>query len=235
MSPTTERGNVVQVELAVQHPACWVIEVSDETEADVLGRQINQTSDRRANCHVTLVADKKREVGEAVEVVDSSQYTFSIGEMPTGVRPSAKGNATKDLLIEHDPRTQVSHDFTSRGFVYAAPVDVRDGIEYWTLLTTRSRRAIAEALDEIRDERAATIDLVSLTDISGRVEGELPLFRLSPRQREVFQLARKEGYYRQPKRATAPELAAELGITTSTFHEHLHRAEEKLLDRSAGV
>jgi predicted DNA binding protein len=58
------------------------------------------------------------------------------------------------------------------------------------------------------------------------------LSRLSPRQREVFQLARTSGYYRQPKRATATDLASMLGITTSTFHEHLHRAEEKLLDRS---
>jgi hypothetical protein len=31
---------------------------------------------------------------------------------------------------------------------------------------------------------------------------------------------------------TAGDLAEELGITTSTFHEHLHKAEEKLLDLS---
>jgi hypothetical protein len=31
---------------------------------------------------------------------------------------------------------------------------------------------------------------------------------------------------------TAGDLAEELNITTSTFHEHLHKAEEKLLDLS---
>jgi predicted DNA binding protein len=31
---------------------------------------------------------------------------------------------------------------------------------------------------------------------------------------------------------TANELAAELGVTTSTVHEHLHKAEAKLLDTS---
>ena len=58
------------------------------------------------------------------------------------------------------------------------------------------------------------------------------MYRLSPRQREVFQLARQRGYYTRPKRATARDLAAELDVTTSTVHEHLHKAEQKLLDLS---
>lgn len=48
----------------------------------------------------------------------------------------------------------------------------------------------------------------------------------------MFELARQRGYYHSPKWATASELANELRITTSTFHEHLHKAEEKILDRS---
>ena len=64
------------------------------------------------------------------------------------------------------------------------------------------------------------------------LSGELPLSRLSPRQREVFQLARQSGYYAHPKAATASDLADELGVTTSTVHEHLHKAEQKLLDLS---
>jgi predicted DNA binding protein len=92
---------------------------------------------------------------------------------------------------------------------------------------------IETSLDQIRDAEAARVDLVGITEVGGRPgPGELPLFRLSPRQREVIQLARRSGYYAHPKETTAGDLAAELGVTTSTIHEHLHKAEEKLLNLS---
>jgi len=90
---------------------------------------------------------------------------------------------------------------------------------------------IQGALDKVRDSESAAIDLIGITETGNQAgEGTLPLSQLSPRQREIFQLARRRGYYKQPKTVTAGNLAAELDITTSTLHEHLHRAEEKLLD-----
>ncbi|SEP10384.1 HTH DNA binding domain-containing protein [Halogranum amylolyticum] len=92
---------------------------------------------------------------------------------------------------------------------------------------------IQSLLDEIRDEREAEIFVESIARASrAETPDSLPLDLLSHRQREVFQLARKRGYYQHPKAITAGELAAELGITTSTFHEHLHKAEAKVLDLS---
>lgn len=229
-------GTAVRVELAVQHPECWVIEVSEEADVGLLGRGVYETGDRRANSHVTVFADRQAAVEEAVEVAQASSHTFSVAEMVTGphqVTPTAPGSASTELLIEHDPQKQVSHAFLSRGFVYAAPVDIRDGTEHWTLLTHHDRPTIQTALDEVRDRESATIDFIGISDVSNQAgEGTLPLYRLSARQREVFQLARRRGYYRQPTETTAREIAVELGITTSTFHEHLHRAEEKLLDLS---
>ncbi|WP_123623081.1 helix-turn-helix domain-containing protein [Halorubrum sp. CSM-61] len=67
---------------------------------------------------------------------------------------------------------------------------------------------------------------------AGRGQGPLPLDRLSARQRETFDLARERGYYAWPRKVSPETLATELGITTSTFHEHLRKAEEKLFDRS---
>lgn len=233
---TVENGNAVRVELAVQHPECWVIEVSEEADVGLLGRGVYETGDRRANSHVTVFADRQAAVEEAVEVAEASPHTFSVAEMTAGsqqVIPTAPGSASTELLIEHDPQKQVSHAFLSRGFVYAAPVDIRDGLEHWRLLTHHDRPTIQTALDEVRDRESARIDFTGITEISNQAsEGTLPLYRLSPRQREVFQLARQRGYYCQPKGTTAGELADELEITTSTFHEHLHRAEEKLLDLS---
>jgi len=52
---------------------------------------------------------------------------------------------------------------------------------------------------------------------------------LTRRQREVLETAHAMGYFTHPKGANAGEVAAQLGITTSTFTEHLSAAQSKLL------
>lgn len=56
------------------------------------------------------------------------------------------------------------------------------------------------------------------------------LHRLTPRQREVVELAYLSGYFESPKRTGAETLADELGFSTSAFHQHLRRAERKLFE-----
>ncbi|MFB6153412.1 MAG: helix-turn-helix domain-containing protein [Halodesulfurarchaeum sp.] len=52
---------------------------------------------------------------------------------------------------------------------------------------------------------------------------------LTQRQREVLETAYEMGYFQHPKGANAGEVAESLGITTSTFTEHLAAAQSKLL------
>ncbi|WP_254763177.1 helix-turn-helix domain-containing protein [Natrinema marinum] len=52
---------------------------------------------------------------------------------------------------------------------------------------------------------------------------------LTDRQLEVLETAHRMGYFEHPKRANAGEIAAELGITGTTFTEHLAAAQTKLL------
>lgn len=52
---------------------------------------------------------------------------------------------------------------------------------------------------------------------------------LTDRQREVLETAHDMGYFDHPKGANAGEVAAELGITASTFTEHVAAAQTKLL------
>lgn len=52
---------------------------------------------------------------------------------------------------------------------------------------------------------------------------------LSERQSEVVTAALRGGYYEWPRETDAETLAADLGITHSTFLEHLRKAERQLL------
>jgi hypothetical protein len=84
----------------------------------------------------------------------------------------------------------------------------------------------------VSSEEDVEMDVRGITSPEGFVSGPLPLDGLSPRQREVFQLAREQGYYASPAESSAAELANQLDISASTLHEHLQKAEEKLLDLS---
>ncbi|MDS0300667.1 helix-turn-helix domain-containing protein [Halogeometricum sp. S1BR25-6] len=54
--------------------------------------------------------------------------------------------------------------------------------------------------------------------------------KLTDRQREVLETAYRMGYFERPKGANATEIAAELGISQSTFTEHLVTAQRKILE-----
>lgn len=82
-------------------------------------------------------------------------------------------------------------------------------------------------------ERFPDVDVRSLLQppLSDSPEDEVFVDRgsLTDRQHEVLRLAYDRGYFERPKRANATELAAELGISQSTFTEHLVAAQRKLL------
>ncbi|MFC7157444.1 helix-turn-helix domain-containing protein [Halomarina halobia] len=54
--------------------------------------------------------------------------------------------------------------------------------------------------------------------------------RLTDRQREVLRTAYDMGYFEHPKGANAGEVAAAIGISPSTFAEHLATAQRKVMD-----
>ncbi|WP_136715974.1 bacterio-opsin activator domain-containing protein [Halorientalis salina] len=78
------------------------------------------------------------------------------------------------------------------------------------------------------------------TDLSKKRERELPAeslpaFRsslrenLTEKQAAVLQAAYHAGYFEWPRGSTAEELADAIGITSPTLHNHLRRAQQKLL------
>lgn len=232
MSPDPEP---LRVTLSVWHPGCWTIQTTERTDVGVLGRVVATTTGDRTTSLVTLYADRRSELDDGEAAIRSFSQVHSVTPVPettlgSAARTAEPGNATRDLLIDHDASAQISGAFLSREFVTARPVDTHDGRERWSLLTTRSRDAVHDALARIEAEWDADITVEGLTRTSDAA-GEAPfsLTSLSARQREVFELARARGYYEWPKQVTGTELADELDIATATLHEHLHKAEAKLL------
>lgn len=64
---------------------------------------------------------------------------------------------------------------------------------------------------------------------AGTTLEEMPAETLTDRQWEVIETAFERGYYEWPRECTGEEVAAELGISSATFSEHVQTAERKLL------
>ncbi|MFC6725251.1 helix-turn-helix domain-containing protein, partial [Halobium palmae] len=91
--------------------------------------------------------------------------------------------------------------------------------------------AVRAALEAVRAEMDADVAVDHIASLGEGVgSGIFHDDGLSERQREVFELARKRGYYTWPREVSASDLADELALSKATVLEHLRKAEAKLLD-----
>ena len=220
------------VSIDLWYPDCWEIAVTERIDVGLLGYGIYMTGEEVATLF-SMYANDQVTIADGVEAVASSKHVHSVSEIASGFRRTTvpkPGNAIRELLVIHDGSKQISQPLTSKGFVCTGPIDIRDGREYWKLVTNHDRDEVRKQFDILREEMNAEINIRSMTQASGQnAVTTLPIDRLTKRQLEVFQLARENGYYGYPKETSAGELAAELSITTSTLHEHLHKIEAILL------
>jgi hypothetical protein len=108
------------------------------------------------------------------------------------------------------------------GIVPAFPYTIRNGELLFTTTTTAERLSrLAESL------RSLGIPF-DVTSVAGT--GDEPSL-LTERQRQFVETAVEAGYYDTPRGCTLTELAAEIGVASSTASRILHRAEERLVKR----
>lgn len=96
----------------------------------------------------------------------------------------------------------------------------------------------AETFEQLQEVTAALRDRFPSMDVQQLLQPPLSgtpedrrfvnCGKLTDRQQEVLRTAYREGYFERPRDANATELAEELGISQSTFAEHLTAAQRKL-------
>ena len=117
------------------------------------------------------------------------------------------------------------------------PVLHREGAEFIDVLapTRQTLRRVVARLAKVGDidvERVIDVDassigvVVRLPDITSA---------LSRRQLDALRAAIEGGYYDSPRRISTRELAAALGVSPSTFQEHLRKVQAAVMERFAHV
>lgn len=116
-----------------------------------------------------------------------------------------------------------------------ANVDVRDGQLAVTLNLpdAEALREVVTILSEVSD----TVEVLYLVRDANEDESD-PIVvdrgQLTDRQREVLEVAYDAGYFEYPRQSSAGEVAERLGISRSTFAEHLAAAQSRLFETITG-
>ncbi|APE94533.1 helix-turn-helix domain-containing protein [Halodesulfurarchaeum formicicum] len=193
---------------------------------------------------------------ESPDACRITQYLGDAGDAKSiswSVAPES-GRITEEFAVEGDPDIEEATQVFSYGdrsvyrfqreqaeccpcgIVQDFDVPVRD---VRTVDGTLHFAIYVEDMDELREvvigvrNTFPDVRIVRIVRAQEAGEGDLVLVdrgELTDRQREVLETAHRLGYFDHPKGANAGEVADELGITTSTFTEHLAAAQSKLLN-----
>lgn len=212
---------VVEIELTVQKPVYPFVGVSDEERcrvelANIMPRPDGQYAEffnvigappGRVACH----ADTYETVETSLlsERDDGGLFEFVVS-----------GNCPAYRLAELGALPQTVEGVDGRGRI-VAEVPLRYDPSAVTAQFLEEYSDFELIAKRTRDTHAS---MLTPSTLQQSVLGDL-----TDRQREVLQTAFEMGYYEWPRDCTAQDVADELGITSTTFSEHVFAAERKVL------
>ncbi|WP_254765925.1 helix-turn-helix domain-containing protein [Salinilacihabitans rarus] len=199
-----------------------------------------------ADCPVALAS---AETGKAVDDVARSSRPTTDGAVLEEFRVTGDGNGVDAGTVGVDVEPVTESETES---VYRFERDWREGCVCDVIESCGTPVASVRADDGALLVSLRSGDLESISDIVGDLKGQfegvhlrelaetgdgsssdlvlVDRGRLTDRQREVLETAHEMGYFEYPKRSNAGEVAEALGISGSTFAEHLAAAQRKLMD-----
>lgn len=130
--------------------------------------------------------------------------------------PNATTLALMELTREHELVLDTPIEYNSDGSIRVSVIGQDDVVQ----------KAIDHVPDNVR------LELEQLSDYDPELRELSSL--LTERQREILDAAVEVGYYQVPRKATHEDIAALVGISTTTVGEHLRKIEARLLSEIAG-
>lgn len=222
----------IELTLDIWHPQCWTLHITEDTDVTLLGHGL-YTSEKSIYGLFTASATSLKKADIAINETRNSSLTENVWElskMGPDTKTATLGTATRGFLAEWGVETgeNIVYSLVSHEFIPRRTYRMHGGREQWSVVTTMDRTMAREELADVRAEMDADIQIQRISSQGRRPSGPHQLDVLSPRQREIFELACQRGYYDWPRNVSVTNLAEELGITKATVSEHLRKAESRL-------
>ncbi|MEF8900314.1 MAG: bacterio-opsin activator domain-containing protein [Halovenus sp.] len=210
----------LELEFEVTDRSCLAVGVSAATECYCEVEHSTTTRDGEYLMFLSAEGASSEDVSTAAEALDPVVETRIIEETADGCRLEVvKTDTAAEAMMDIGAtvRTAAAEDGVGT-LVVEAPIstDVREVVDAYTTESPGSR-------------------LVAKREIDGRpepVDGSDQRLRteLTERQYSVLQAAYYAGYYDWPRESTAEDVASSLGLSSATLHQHLRKAERKMIE-----
>ncbi|RQG98563.1 helix-turn-helix domain-containing protein [Natrarchaeobius oligotrophus] len=209
----------IRAEIKIDDPPdCVVTRVAEEAGGRIhsLSKSTNPTECERVTEEFVLEADEYPDEFD-LDVDLSPVFSYGSGSVYRFSRELGRGCPCETIERFDSPVVDVRAQGTSLYLTFhAADMEGLQAIigELRDAYANLDVKRLLQSEQEHTDGNLVFVDRSTLTD----------------RQREVLETAHRMGYFEHPKQANAGEVASELGITGTTFTEHLAAAQSKLLD-----
>ena len=137
---------------------------------------------------------------------DEALVTLTVVDPPISTQLAEHGGSVREIVVE-DRSAELVAELPKSVSIRSLIDSFEETFEDVDLRAKRERKRPERRVSEFR----STLD-EQLTD----------------RQREALEAALRGGYFEWPRESDAEEIAATLGISSPTFHEHLRAAQQKL-------
>lgn len=129
-------------------------------------------------------------------------------------------------------KKRIPSSFYTQKMFFTKPVFVDEqGYEYWEV-ASYDRSVLSKFLNELEKQHYEHFEMLQFKNVKlDNIYFPAIAPDLTEKQKEIFELAVKEGYYNIPKRTDLTKLAKLMKISVATFQEHLKRAEAKIIPR----
>lgn len=210
----------VELEFDVRDEACFFLRFAQQTQCSLELQGVMPKPDESYLVFVTV------EHGSPDELVEQAERSAAI--------ESAR-------IIDSDGQTRIQLRFIEP---FIASILAEQGITLKSINADAAECRVTVAIPTTFDVRHV-VDVVKSRYPNSELIGKhtspasrtsdisLPrryISELTPRQREVVELAYRSGYFETPKNTGAEALAEELDFSISAFHRHIRAAERKLFD-----
>lgn len=133
-------------------------------------------------------------------------------------------------------REKIPSYFYTQKMFFTKPVFVDEqGYEYWEV-ASYDRNVLNKFLKGLKKQRYEHLQMLQFRNVKlDNIYFPAIAPDLTEKQKQVFELAVKEGYYDIPKRTDLKRLAKSMKLSIATYQEHLKRAEAKVIPRFKAI
>ncbi|ELZ18491.1 PAS/PAC sensor protein [Haloterrigena salina JCM 13891] len=220
---------VVELELSIADPDLFVAALATELEAAVTFRGL---TDEDGTPIAFFHADRAVDDAPDAAAIDGVTDVRILSTYDGGTLLEA---AVDDGIV----RTISEHGGTVRRFETRGDASQADrsavGDASVELIVDLPNGQAARSVYDLLDRRYDAVELISYheTDRPRRTPGDVMArleSSLTDRQQTALRKAYYADYFEWPRNVSGEELAESMGITRSTYHQHLRTAQRKLLD-----